>query len=109
VDGHATYGYDSLDRVVARNDVAFTYHGSDVDPAGASDGTVYTRGPDGALVSAATAAGGVWLVGSDGHGDLTTGVSPDGQHTTASGYGPFGQPATGACQMVCVGAPHPVE
>ncbi|MEV6304302.1 RHS repeat-associated core domain-containing protein [Actinoplanes sp. NPDC051861] len=91
--GEQSYVYDSLDRVTARNGVAFSYAGPGSDPV-TYGSEKYARGPSGELL--ATAVGAVErLTIADGHGDIVAELDPANPAAAApagsTAYDPFGK------------------
>jgi RHS repeat-associated protein len=87
--GSTVYTYDGLDRVASRNGVAFTYSGLLKQPTGDGNTTV-ARTPDGNPVSMSSTSGPASSLFSDGHGDITLGVSPQGAVQQSSVFDPYG-------------------
>ncbi len=88
-DGDTTYAYDSLDRVKQRGDISFTYDGGSNSLV--SDGAnTYSRTLGGGLLASTDGKTAQHAV-TDGHSDVTAGLSADGTKLVGStGYDPFG-------------------
>jgi len=90
-DGQASFSYDSLDRVAQRGTAAFSYAGTDLDPA-ASGSELYSRDPGGELLAFSDGAGGA-LAGLNRHGDLSFGFDAQGALSLTRVFEPFGDVA----------------